>query len=310
MWIAYSDLSEFERVEDEIAEHRGVVKAVRCSEDLASWTAPIVLSHGQQVAEYPDTTIGPDGRVYVTWTEFLGGSFVGPAERAWFAVAAPGSTHFSAPRPVIATDDLVLRGHPFGHLHANDFRLAGNFTTNTVRLVHGHPRIYMTWTHCQAEVLESVCEEAEIQLVISDDLGRTWTRPRVISAGGDNYFPSIDLDPSTGAVVVAYYTNRFDRTFHNRQDVEVLTLTPDGRVAKRREVRLENEPEADPVLQGRFIGDYLEITAAHGWAWVHFNANARSERLLGEGVPVPQQDNYLARVPVHASRGHHGPPGR
>jgi hypothetical protein len=49
------------------------------------------------------------------------------------------------------------------------------------------------------------------------------------------------------------------------------------------------------VLGGVFIGDYIdEVFAHHGRAWTGFNANFRSVPLLGDGTPLPQQDNYLS----------------
>jgi hypothetical protein len=120
---------------------------------------------------------------------------------------------------------------------------------------------------------------------------------RLTSTAGDNYFPKLDTDPSTGAIVGAWYTNRFDPIFHNRQDVELVQLRNNGTVASRQRVTsISNETEADPLLGGVFIGDYLEVTANRGRAWVHYNANERHVALLGEGLPIPQQDNYLTRV--------------
>jgi hypothetical protein len=57
---------------------------------------------------------------------------------------------------------------------------------------------------------------------------------------------------------------------------------------------VSNETEADPILHGQFIGDYFQVTAHAGRIVVHYNANYRSVRLIDEGVPLPQQDNYLA----------------
>jgi hypothetical protein len=65
---------------------------------------------------------------------------------------------------------------------------------------------------------------------------------------------------------------------------------------RQRVTRISNETEADPILGGAFIGDYLEVTANRGKAWVHYNANERHVALIGEGLPIPQQDNYLTRV--------------
>ena len=49
------------------------------------------------------------------------------------------------------------------------------------------------------------------------------------------------------------------------------------------------------MLGGTFIGDYFEVAANNGTGYVHFNANYVSIRLLGEGFPIPQQDNFLIR---------------
>ena len=54
-----------------------------------------------------------------------------------------------------------------------------------------------------------------------------------------------------------------------------------------------NEPEADPVLGGTFIGDYIEVDAKNGRFYTGYNASFRSVPFIGDGVPIPQQDNYL-----------------
>jgi hypothetical protein len=45
---------------------------------------------------------------------------------------------------------------------------------------------------------------------------------------------------------------------------------------------------------GLFIGDYLQIDLNAGRVYIHYNANLRHVPLVGEGLPIPQQDNYLA----------------
>ena len=287
VWIAYGDLSDFNA---EGNEESGVVKAVRCSADLSTCTDPIVLSEGQVVAEYPDVTIGPDGRTYITWGEFFGGSFIGPSQQAWIAVAEPGSTTFT--RHPIYREDEVMRGHET--LHSADFR-TGTMFKNTVTMFQGHPRVFVTWERCLLHANDEACEEPEIALTRSDDLGATWSPQSVVSAGGDNYFPAIDADSRGRAPVMAWFTHRFDPVFHNRQDVELARLSPSGAVRSRQRVSsISNETEADPILHGLFIGDYIELDANAGRLYVAYNANQRHVRLVGEGVPIPQQDNYLA----------------
>jgi hypothetical protein len=291
VWIAYGDLGDFNA---EGNEESGIVKAVRCSADLSSCTKPITLSAGQRVAEYPSVTIAADGRTYITWGEFFGNSFIGPAQRGWLAIAEPGSIMFTI-RQAVPRDDLIMRGG-IGMLHANDFR-TGTMFKNTVKLVGGKPPVYVVWERCIARVLDTICEDPKIMLTWSADRGRTWSTPAPISAASDSYFPELDTDPATGVIVGAWYTNRFDPIFHNRQDVEVVRLRDDGTVAGRQRVtKISNETESDPILGGAFIGDYLEVTANRGRAWVHYNANERHVALIGEGLPIPQQDNYLTSV--------------
>jgi hypothetical protein len=263
---------------------------VRCSADLSSCTPPIVLSEGQTVAEYPDVTIGPDGRTYITWGEFSGGSFTGPAQQSWIAVAEPGSTTFK--RYPIYRENEVMRGEETPH--AADFRTGTTFK-NTVTIRQGRPRVFVTWERCRLHANGEACEEPEIALTHSDDLGASWSPQRVISAGGDNYFPTIDTDPSDGRPVAAWYTHRFDPVFHNRQDVELARLSGNGAVRTRlRLTHPSNEPEADPILHGLFIGDYIEVDAGSDRTYIGYNANRRQAQLLGQGAPTPQQDNYLS----------------
>jgi hypothetical protein len=216
--------------------------------------------------------------------------------RFWLRVAEPGSTTFGPMRRV-ANEPLNLG---IADLHANDFRVA-TYPKNTVAMVAGHPRVFVVWDGCRARTLgDTVCEEPAIKLRYSDDAGVSWSRTRVLSASGDNYFPTIDADRSSGRVAVAWYTSRFDPVFHNRQDVELVSLDrATARVVQRQRVtRTSNEPEADPLLGGAFIGDYFEVAAEHGTGYVHFNANYVSIRLLGEGLPIPQQDNFLITRPL------------
>ena len=116
-----------------------------------------------------------------------------------------------------------------------------------------------------------------------------------MSAGGDNYFPTLDVAGTR--VAVAWFTNRRDGFFHNRQDVELVTLNAATAAVTRRQIVTPamNESEADPFLGGFFIGDYIEVFARGTTAWVGYNANYRKVRVLGEGFAVPQQDNYLTR---------------
>lgn len=298
VWVTFSDFVNSDTAP--LGYTSASIKAVRCNSALTHCTKPMLISGRDKDVQFSDVTIGPDGRTYITWAHIIGelpGSNGEPSQPQTFVikmrVAPPGSTHFG-PARVVHVEHLPI---PFGGLlHANDFRVA-TYPVSDVAMVRGKPRVFVIWDACRARVLDTVCEEPAIKLSYSDDLGASWTAPRVISAGGDNYFPTINVDRATGKVAAAWYTNRPDRAFHNRQAVEMVTIrAASAGVVDRQVLTRLNETEADPLLGGAFIGDYFEVYAHGGSALVHFNANYRKEPLLGEGFAVNQQDNFLVRT--------------
>jgi hypothetical protein len=288
VWISYTD---FVTTGPGETDFTASIKAVRCDAQLTSCTAPIDISGDDQDVQFSDVTIGPDGRTYLTWSEIVGEIEGTPQTFIHkMRVAQPGSLVFG-PERVIASEPLAI---PFGgFLHANDFRVA-TIQKSEVAMHDGQPRVFVTWDACSERPLDTICVEPVVKLTYSDDFGQSWARPRVISAGGDNYFPTLSPDRS-GSLALAWFTNRFDPQFHNRQDVELIGVDVDRvRVTSRERITSpSNESEADPILGGSFIGDYIEVFAHGGRAWTHYNANYRSLPLLGEGTPLPQQDNYL-----------------
>jgi hypothetical protein len=289
VWVTYTD---FDFAAPNPAGVAAEIFAVRCRADLAGCTRPIPVSVDDGDVQDSYVTIGPDGRTYVTWAQ-IQGAREGTAQVFTFKlrIAARGATRFG-PERVIFREQLPL---PFGgHLHAVDFR-TNTVPKNAVLMVHGVPRVFLVWDACRARPEDFLCEEPAIRLTHSDTDGATWTAPSVLSRGGDNYFPTIAAGSTK--LGVAWYTSRFDPRFHNRQDVELATLTSSGAVTRlRRLTRVSNETEADPVNGGGFIGDYFEVAVHEPTTWVHFNANFRQTQFLGQGFPIPQQDNFLTRT--------------
>jgi hypothetical protein len=308
VWVTYSDFASFGTGElDFTAE----IFAVRCTRNLATCTAPIPISVDDFDVQFSHVTIGPDGRVYISWVDVIGelpndpecpnpDPQTGECPQQTFViklrVAQPGSTTFGPERIVHVEDKPIPFG---GFLNANDFRIA-TYPKNDVAMVGsgaGHPRVFVVWDACRFRPLPNICERARIRLKWSDNFGATWRGPITLSRSGNNYFPTIDWDDRKGGrLAFAWFSSRRDTQFDNRQDVEYLTIDSDRPSSPGRPrvlTRGMNEPEADPILGGFFIGDYIEVAAVGNKAWVGYNANYRREFLLGEGVPVPQQDNYL-----------------
>jgi hypothetical protein len=172
--------------------------------------------------------------------------------------------------------------------------------------VNGGPRIFVIWDACRHRFLDTVCEEPQVKLSYSlDPDGTTWSAPIVVSNGGDNYFPSISADRTytTNNLAATWFSNYYDIGFHNAQDVQATSIdaqTGKSRGLKRLTGPQSNETEADPLLGGVFIGDYIEGVLIKNRYYVHYNANYRQMPILGfipelaTTLPVNQQDNYLA----------------
>jgi hypothetical protein len=315
VWVTYSDFAIDPSAP--LGFTGAEIFAVRCDRNLETCTPPIPISEDDLDVQFSDVTIAPDGRVYVTWADIQGelpGDPPFPEQEfiIKMRVAEPGSIVFGPERIVYHERKPVPFG---GFMHANDWRIA-TYPKNDVALVDGRPRIFVVWDACKFRPLGSICEESWIKLTWSDNFGATWREP-IILRGSDTYFPSIVSNDSTNDPVLAFtwFTNRYDRLFHNQQDVEYMTLDParpgkhadddddnDNGGGIHRLTQPSNETESDPLLGGFFIGDYIEVFATGKTAYVAWNSNYRHERLLGpfgvEGIPVPQQDNYLARLRV------------
>lgn len=292
IWTAFADFAIDDNAPLGFTSAR--IRAVRCKADLSTCTKPILISGDDLDTQFADVTIGRDGRTYITWSEVRGELEGTPQTFIHkMRVAPPGSTNFGPERIIYRERKAIPFG---GFLHANDFRIA-TYPKNEVAIINGRPRVFVVWDACTARVLDTICEEARVKLSYSNNLGRTWTRPKTVSNGGENYFPAIVRDPGKNRLAITYFSNQADPIFHNRQDVELVTVGMRGGVTNRQRItRPSNESEADPILGGSFIGDYIETDVRRGTAYVHFNANYRSIRLLGLGLPVPQQDNYLSKA--------------
>ncbi len=296
-WIVYTDIECSSHPCDPFTSSFTFrILAVRCDVNLDGCTSPVLLSEGQTNDTFAYVVIGPDGRVYLAWAESNWPPSLPEHMRLWMRVAGPGGSRFG-PLRLIAQEPKNLN---YAYIHGRDFRAATQPKV-AVAQVQGKPRVFVTWEGCRYRVFsDAVCEEPQIKLTRSDDLAKSWSRPRAISAADDNYFATIADDSSRGQVVVAYYTTRFDPEFHNRQDVELVVIeAATARVTSRRRVTAtSNEPEADPFVGGFFIGDYIQVVAHGGMAYIHYTANYVKESMAGAGPPVPQQDNFMSRVAI------------
>jgi hypothetical protein len=281
------------------------IMAVRCLADLSSCSAPIQIDDPvvDEDIQFSDVTIGTDGRTYITYAQ-IEGEIEGTAQTftAKLRIGDVGCEDISCFGPIQEVD-AIENAIPFGgFLQANDFRVA-TVPKNTVKLVNGSPRIFVVFDECKERVFDTICEEPRVKMRYSDDDGANWSSLIILSKTGVDqldYFPSVVNDTTDGKIVVAYFTNRFD-DYRNAQDIEMVTIdAATATIVKRQRVTTDalvpNEPEADPLLGGFFIGDYIEVAAHGGSAYVAYNMNIRRHVLLDLGEAVKQQDNFLTMI--------------
>jgi hypothetical protein len=291
VWVSYTEFF----VDPDTSASGTRVKAVRCDAALTSCGAPVLVSGSDIGAHYSDLTVGPDGGAYVSWVDIADHDDFTQTFTIKLRAAPAGSTAFGPTQVVRVEENAIQVG---GALHANTFRSV-TIPKTEVRLIGGRPRAYVVWEACLARVRDgSVCEGAQVKLRYTDDAGSAtarWSGIRTLSGRGNAYFPTISANPGGSALAVAWYTSRYDPTYDNRQDVELATVAADGTVARvQRLTPMSNAPEADPLLLGIYLGNYIEVTARDDQALVAFTASFRRIPFaLDGGLPVPQQDNYL-----------------
>ncbi|MBN1206626.1 MAG: hypothetical protein JXB05_17215 [Myxococcaceae bacterium] len=288
VWITYTDFDGL--------TGKSSIQAVRCHSQLEFCSEPIRVSGNESNVQFSDVTMGPDGRVYVTWSEVS--RFTGPPLLVHkLRIAPAGSLEFGPIRVIAVEGDPIAGGSSSrGPLQANDFQ-AATYLKHEVALVNGRPRIFAVWDACSELVQLMICENPEILLTWSDNDGATWSQPTILSHGGVNYFPTLSYD-SAGRLVVAWFTHRYDQMFDHRQDVELVDIVAEKPwlMGRRRLTGVSNEPASDPFLGGLSIGESIEVFAHQSRAYLHYNANYRKVRFLGQGVPVNQQDNFLFNI--------------
>jgi hypothetical protein len=302
VWVTYTDFAIDQNAP--LGFTGAAIKAVRCDANLVTCTEPIPISTTDADVQFSDVTIGQDGRAYITWSQIVGE--LEQSDQTFIhkirVETAPGSGVFG-PEHVIYPETRAI---PFGgFLHANDFRVATMLKSDVVPFA-GHQRIFAVWDACRVRLLGTICEEPQIKLSYSDDDGATWTGPIVLSNGGDNYFPTISADRTgtTDNLAAGWFSNAYDNLFHNAQDVVATSIDPATGRARglKRLTQSSNETEADPLLGGVFIGDYIEGVLVQGNRYhLGYNANYRKVPLLGGFgepfstlPPLNQQDNYMA----------------
>jgi hypothetical protein len=203
--------------------------------------------------------------------------------------AAFGAKTFGT--PVVVTDLGLPVLNPFA---AENFEING-FPSIAVSHKGGEDRLAIVYAECRDTAL-GLCEHSEVEIATSPTGSPgTWAYHSVDAAGGSDFFPTVTADSVTGELLVGFWTTRYDPA-QSSFDVIAAPVNPATGVASAaiRVTAQSIEPDNDSYFGSSFIGNYWGLAAYNGHAWAHYTSTQRQQRILGQGVPIPQQDNVLS----------------
>lgn len=216
----------------------------RSTDEGKTWSAPVeVDAHpglprdDNGAAEGFNGAVGPDGTLYVIWSQ---------DDDLMFTLSRDGGKTFSRARAIIHTAPIM-------------------FAIQTLERANGFPqigvdpkskRLYVTWSDYRNGDLD-------VFISSSDDGGKRWTpAARVnndpVRDGADQFFQWLAVDPVDGSVNVMFYDRRQDPA--NRKQIVVLARSTDQGHT------FQNYAWSDEAFEasGVFFGDYSGLAAYGG----------------------------------------------
>jgi hypothetical protein len=190
----------------------------RSTDHGAHFSAPQKISSGICGNQGPYIAIGPAGEVYIAWQGTTGGSFgQNGTNGAAFAVSTNHGASFSKAR-LVATYDAFVSGQFSGNgaRECGDPPFACPSGETFPRFDLAGPSIAadnVNGTIVLAFQVRQASGQGQIEYVLSDDGGTTWSAPALLapSASGHQFFPWITA--SAGRVSAIWYDSRGDITY-------------------------------------------------------------------------------------------------
>jgi len=275
-----------------LGNSQSTINMVRCTYDLTLCSSPSIISGPDLSTQGSFVAVRPDGSIAIVYVSYdtlplrIRGIQCSPGTAVTFTCGAP-------------TTIASITNEVFSLVN-DDFRVP-TLPQVAVDYSSAHPgRVIVVWQECNTQGVAGstfvilTCPQPFVRAAYNDatSMAGPWTTVNVTSNG---FFPAVAIDPSKGTVNVAYYSTTNDPWAH-RLDLFVsqyLSGAFPGTPTVTRITTASDEPDADPLLHGGFLGDYIQATASSGTIYLGYTANYAQK-----GTPPSYgQDNYLTTVP-------------
>ena len=277
----------------------------KCNNALSTCTAPVTLETTPGTGSFDDfvqfshITVGPTGKVYVTWVKHAGPSDKDDINTLRMRVITPSALATSV-GTLGPLRDVTVESQPipFGSSPYPALFPTGTYPKVAVM----GTRAVVVWDRrTTPNFLYGYYFDSDIRARFTDNDGASFSADQVVSAAFSfQYQPAICVDTKSARVVVSYYSAQNDLVGQHRQD-EYVATSPNG-AAPYTPIRVtaaSNVDEFNPLLGDSFIGSYQEVACGGGIAYVHYTANYTAKNVAPFDSPslsIHQQDNFLAKV--------------
>ena len=216
----------------------------RSTDDGKTWSAPAEIDEhpglprdDNGAAEGFDGTVGPDGTLYVIWSQ---------DDDLMFTSSHDGGKSFSRARAIIHTAPIM-------------------FAIDTLDRANGFPQIAIDPTSKGLYVTWSDYRNGDLDIFVSSssDGGKHWSSAARVNNdpvhnGAEQFFQWLAVDPVDGSVNVVFYDRRVDPA--NKKQIVVLARSSDMGRSFMNYAWTDDPFEAGGV----FFGDYSGLAAYGG----------------------------------------------
>lgn len=184
--------------------------------------------------------VGPDGEIYVAWSN---------RGKIWFDRSADGGETW-------LEEDILIAGHAGGwNHHIPGIYRANGFPVTACDLSGGprHGTVYVNWADQR-----NGADDTDIWLIKSTDGGDSWSEPRRVNDDGPGkhqFFTWMAVDQAAGWLWFVFYDRR--NYPDNRTDVYMAVSADGGETFTN--FKVSESPFAP--TSGYFFGDYTNVAA-------------------------------------------------